>query len=297
MFTKGWDTLREEKIETMRSLGILDPRWALAGRDSEVPAWDSVPAAQREEFDLRMAIYAAQIDRVDQGVGRIMADLAARGIDDNTLVLFLSDNGGCHEEIHWQTPELAKFGTKDSYESYGRPWANYSNTPFRLFKSWVHEGGIATPLIAHWPKGIRRPGALDTRPGHITDIMPTCVELAGARYPAGGDDRVHALAGQSLVPSFSGRAWGRERIFWEHEGNRALRMGRWKLVADGIDGPWELYDMAADRTELNDLAGKDPGRVKAMADQWDDIAGATNVYPLDGRKWKERIEAFRKKPS
>lgn len=295
-FAKGWDVLREEKYERMRSSGLLERPWGLCDRDREVPAWDSLPKDKREEFDLRMAIYAAQVDCMDQGVGRIMECLRQSGLGDDTLVLFLSDNGGCHEEIHWQTPELALFGTDKSYESYGRPWANHSNAPFRMFKSWVHEGGIATPLIAHWPNGIRKPGTVNREPGHVTDIMPTFCELAGARYPVGGDDSVHELVGTSLTPTFAGKPHGRERMFWEHEGNRAIRMGTWKLVADGINGPWELYDMDADRTELHDLSSKDSRRVEAMAAEWHDIALATSVYPLDGRKWNERIEAFKKKP-
>ncbi|MBN2584141.1 MAG: arylsulfatase [Planctomycetes bacterium] len=294
-FSKGWDVLRQEKYERMLGRKLLEKGWGLSGRDAEVPAWDSLPAEKREEFDLRMAIYAAQVDCMDQGIGRIMQCLRRHGAADDTLVLFLSDNGGCHEEIHWQTPELALFGTDKSYESYGRPWANYSNAPFRMFKSWVHEGGIATPLVAHWPNGITTPGTVSRRPGHITDIMPTFCELAGARYPAGGDDRVHELVGTSMAPGFCGGNYDRERMFWEHEGNRGIRMDSWKLVADGVDGPWELYDMEADRTELRNLAAADPRRVEAMAAQWHDIALATNVYPLDGRKWNERIEAFKKK--
>jgi len=294
-FAKGWDVMRDEKYERMRSMKLLDPLWGLSDRDAEAPAWDSLSPAKREEFDLRMAIYAAQVDCMDQGVGRIMECLRRNGVADDTLVLFLSDNGGCHEEIHWQTPELSLFGADKSYESYGRPWANYSNAPFREFKSWVHEGGISTPLIAHWPGGITKPGTMNRQPGHITDIMPTLCELAGARYPAGGDDNVHDMVGASLAGTFRGGKHARERIFWEHEANRAVRMGSWKLVAKGLEGPWELYNMDADRTELTDLAAKDPARVKSMAEQWHEIAAATNVYPLDGRLWNERIEAFKKK--
>ena len=294
-FSRGWDVLREEKYERMRGQKLLEKEWGLSGRDPEVPAWDTLPKANRESLHLRMAIYAAQIDSMDQGIGRIMECLKRNGVADDTLVLFLSDNGGCHEEIHWQTPALSLFGTDKSYESYGRGWANYSNAPFRMFKSWVHEGGIATPLIAHWPNGIKTPGTLNRQPGHVTDIMPTFCELAGAAYPAGADDSVHDLVGKSMASSLKGGNHNRERMFWEHEGNRAIRIGKWKLVADGIDGSWELYDMEADRTELTDLATKDPHRVEAMASEWHDIALATDVYPLDGRKWKERIEAFKKR--
>lgn len=289
-FMRGWDVMRREKYRRMIGLGILDARWKLSDRDEEVPAWDSLTPQQQDEFDLRMAIYAAQVETMDRGVGRIVDTLRANGMLDDTLILFLSDNGGCHEEIHRKNADPATYGTDDSFESYGRPWANVSNVPFRLFKSWVHEGGISTPLIAHWPKGITAHGRLDAQPGHITDIMPTCLELAQAAYRDDKGMDVHDLAGKSLVPSFSGKDNGRGGIFWEHEANRALRKGKWKLVARGIDGPWELYDMQADRSEVNNLAGKHPDRVAGMAREWETIAAATDVYPLDGSGWNDRIK-------
>lgn len=289
-FKKGWDKLRHEKYETMKGLKILDDGWGLSGRDEGVPAWDELPKDKKDEFDLRMAIYAAQIDCLDQGVGKIMRCLGKNKISDNTLVLFLSDNGGCHEEIHRGNPDPAAFGTAESFESYGRPWANLSNTPFREFKSWVHEGGIATPLIAHWPRGLNRKGEMDLQLGHITDIMPTFIELAGAQYPANNAPGIHALVGKSLVPGFSGKNIGRDLVFWEHEGNRALRLGTWKLVAKGVKGQWELYDMDTDRSEQHNLAGQDKDRVKGMASLWHEIASTTSVYPLDGRGWGERVK-------
>jgi arylsulfatase A-like enzyme len=363
-FTEGWDILRERKFQRMREMGILEKHWGLSERDPGVPAWDELSPSKQDEFDLRMAIYAAQISSVDQGVGRIVQSLEANGILDNTLILFLSDNGGCHEEIHRAPSDPPTFGTDDSFESYGRPWANVSNAPFREFKSWVHEGGIATPLIAHWPNGIKRTGSpafrpsgfpalVDHQPGHITDIMPTCLEVARASYPTDANEDVHpplyqrqdvrsplsqrqnvrsslyqrqnvdsplyqrhdvhsplyqrgargdygslkgaqslhALVGRSLVPSFEGDEIKRECIFWEHEANRALRVGKWKLVAKGIEGDWELYDMEKDRSELNNLARVHPKRLKEMSDQWNDIARQTDVFPLDGRGWGERIKS------
>jgi len=289
-FREGWDLFRQRKFQRMKAMGILEEHWGLSERDDGVPAWDSLSQKKQDEFDLRMAIYAAQIDSMDQGVGRIFKNLEKNGILDNTLILFLSDNGGCHEEIHRAPSDPAKFGTNESYESYGRPWANVSNTPFREFKSWVHEGGIATPLIAHWPNGLKRKGEMDDQPGHITDIMPTCVELAGASYRTDGDPDVHPLVGRSLVPSFEGKEISRDCIFWEHEANRALRVGKWKLVAKGIKGDWELYDMEKDRSELNNLAKVHTERVKKMAEQWNEIAEKTDVFPLDGRGWGERLK-------
>jgi arylsulfatase len=155
----------------------------------------------------------------------------------------------------------------------------------------VHEGGIATPLIAHWPNGISARGKLDPQPGHITDIMPTCLELARARYRSGDHKHLPDLVGKSLVPSFSDGSNERGCVFWEHEGNRALRKGRWKLVAKGVAGPWELYDMVVDRSEQNDLASTHQDIVDELAGEWERIAGRTYVFPLDGRGWEERIES------
>jgi arylsulfatase A-like enzyme len=286
-FRAGWDELRRRKFERMQAMGLLEPHWGLSERDPEVPAWDSLAKDKQDEFDLRMSIYAAQVSAMDAGVGRIVDTLSANGLFDNTLLLFLSDNGGCHEEIHRGQATLAQIGTDQSFESYGRPWANCSNTPFREFKSWVHEGGIATPLIAHWSAGLANKGALTRQVGHITDVMPTCLELAGAEYPK--DARFFELAGQSLCPSFRGCTIGRKAIFWEHEGNRALRQGDWKVVAKGVEGRWELYDLAQDRSELHDLAAAHPARVAQMAGEWEATARRTLVYPLDGRGWHERI--------
>ena len=288
-FHRGWDALRSEKFDRMREMQILDEHWSLSARDPQVPAWDSLSPEKQDEFDLRMAIYCAQIDSADQGIGRIVEALRGQGMLDDTLILFLSDNGGCHEEIHAKEQDPATFGTHESFESYGRPWANYSNVPFREFKSWVHEGGIATPLIAHWPKGFKG-GRFDHQPCHITDIMPTCLAVAGLEYAPPPERNAWPLVGRSLTVALAGETIERECIFWEHEANRALRIGKWKLVAKGIDGPWELYDMQRDRTELHDLAAEQPDRARAMAAQWTQIAETTDVYPLDGRGWHQRIE-------
>ena len=289
-FQEGWDIIRQRKFERMRDMEILDEDWGLSDRDVDVPAWDELSEEKQDEFDLRMSIYAAQISSMDQGVGRIVQTLERNGILDDTLILFLSDNGGCHEEIHRAPSDPATFGTDESFESYGRPWANVSNTPFKEFKSWVHEGGISTPLIAHWPNGLECKGEMDDQPGHITDIMPTCLEVAGADYPPDSSQEIHSLVGRSLVPSFDGNEIQRDCIFWEHEGNRAIRMGKWKLVAKGIDGEWELYHMGKDRSELNNLAEIHPERVKEMSEQWHEIAQSADVFPLDGRGWGERIK-------
>jgi arylsulfatase len=224
-----------------------------------------------------MAVYAAQIDRLDQGIGRITSKLREIGAEQNTLVTFLSDNGGCAEQIDRGTPGVPP-GPKESFLSYGLPWANASNTPFRRYKHWVHEGGIATPLVAFWPAVIRKGGELTLQVGHIIDLMATCVDVAGATYPQTYKDRqILPMEGKSLVPVFEGRTrQPHEALFWEHEGNRAVRQGKWKLVSVNR-GDWELYDLEADRTELTNLASVEPNRIRRMAEMYERWAERCNV--------------------
>jgi len=180
-------------------------------------------------------------------------------------------------------------GPPDTYVAYGRSWANVSNTPFREYKHWVHEGGISTPLIVHWPKGIpsSRSNRLEAQPGHLVDLMATCVDVAGASYPKEREgQQIKPLEGISLRPAFAGKALKRARpIFWEHEGNRAVREGKWKLVAKENE-PWELYDMDADRSELHDLAAAKPDLAKRLASEWEAFAARSNVLPLG--TWHEK---------
>jgi arylsulfatase A-like enzyme len=274
----GWDELRAKRHAREKELGIVDPRWPITPRDETVPAWTE--AKEKDDLDLRMAVYAAQIDRLDQNVGKVLAKLKEIGAEDNTLVFFLSDNGGCAEIIERGKPG-AEIGTADSFSSYGVGWANASNTPFRLYKHWVHEGGIATPLIVSWPAVIKK-SALTPQPGHVIDLMATCLDVAGAEYPKtfGGKD-VTPLEGKSLRPIFEGKTRpGHEAIFWEHEGNRAVRQGKWKLVARH-KADWELYDLEADRTELTNLAAKNPEKVKEMAGLYDAWAKRGGVEPWE----------------
>jgi arylsulfatase len=177
-------------------------------------------------------------------------------------------------------------GPDDSYVAYGQGWANVSNTPFREYKHWVHEGGISTPLVAHWPAGFSRRGEWERQPGHLIDLMATFVDVSGAAYPKEVNGKpVPAMQGVSLMPAFRGQPINRGKpIFFEHEGNRAVRDGSWKLVAKGTDGAWELYDIAKDRAELHDLAAAEPARVKSMADAWQSWAAASDVLPLNPEK-------------
>jgi arylsulfatase len=187
-----------------------------------------------------------------------------------------------------QGPDIMP-GPEDTYISYGIGWANVSNTPLRYYKHFVHEGGISTPLIAHWPAGIRRQGELEHQPGHLIDIMATCVDLAGATYPAEfKGNPITPMEGRSLAPAFEGKPIQRDGLYWEHEGNRAVRVGNWKLVAKGPKGPWELYDLEADRTELHDLAAAQPERAAQMAALWQAWAERAKVvpWPWNGEKRK-----------
>ena len=287
---QGWDRMRRAKYDRMKELGIIEDHWNLSEKDSDIPDWETLSQEQQAEFAHRMAVYSAQIDEMDQAVGEVIAALKETNCFENTLILFMSDNGGCAEEIHrsQSLDDWHEIGQAHTWESYGKPWANYSNTPFREYKHWVHEGGIATPLVAHWPEGIVDPGRIDSQPGHLIDVMATCIELSGAVYPPtceGSDDGtpdIHPLPGVSLTPIFRNEKLIREQIFWEHEANCALRIGKWKLVrrGDSPDGVWELYDMESDRTETVDLASRHPERVKEMAARWHATADVTDVYPL-----------------
>ncbi len=295
---KGWDALRAERHKRMIKMGLVDKAWDITPRDRKVKAWNDIAQSKKELWDLRMAVYAAQIDCMDQGIGRIISAVENAGKLTNTLVMFLSDNGGCAESISRSKKDIDLLGTDESFESYRINWANASNTPFRLYKHWVHEGGIATPLIVHWPDRIKARGELRHQPGHVIDIMATCLDVTGATYPRKYKGRkIVPLEGKSLVPAFDNEAivlgtpYGeREAIYWEHEANRAIRVGKWKLVAKGINGPWELYDMELDRTELNNLAQKYPKRTKKMAAMWQKWAERADVLPLDGRGWFERLK-------
>jgi arylsulfatase len=263
----------------MIELGVVDRRWPLTPRDSRAPAWDQV--TDQEMRDLRMAVYAAQIDRMDQNIGRVLERLRAIGAEENTLVLFLADNGGCAEEVNRGVPGALP-GSKDSFMSYGLPWANASNTPFRLYKHWVHEGGISTPLIARWPAVIRQANAITNQPGHLIDLMATCLDVAGAAYPKTyGGHSITPLEGRSLLPILKGRTRRpHEALYWEHEGNRAVRQGQWKLVSRHPEG-WELYDLEADRTELNNLTARYPDKVRELTTLYAAWAERCGVVPWE----------------
>ncbi len=285
----GWDRLRELRHAKQRKLGVVDEAWALSPRPAAVEAWDDLSPAEQDRFDHIMAIYAAVVAHIDRSVGRFVDALRERRLLDDTLIFFLSDNGANAESGPNGRLEGKEPGATQSVVFEGQSWATLSNTPLRRYKHYNHEGGIATPLIVHWPQRIKTPGELRKQPGHVVDIMATCVDVAGATFPA--EFRGHPILpmeGKSLVPALDDKPIERDAIYWEHEGNAAIRVGDWKLVRLGRGGPWELYDLKADRTELHDLARAKPQLARELAAKWDAWAQRAHVkpYPDDGAKKK-----------
>jgi arylsulfatase len=279
-YKAGWDKLRLERHAREKQLGIVDGNWPLSPRPEEVKAWERLSAAEQDRFDEIMAVYAACVSHMDTSVGRLVAALKDRRVLDDTLILFMSDNGGNAEGGVEGRSEGGPMGSPESTVYCGQSWATLENTPFRRYKHFNHEGGIATPLIAHWPAGVRARGELRSQPGHVIDVMATCVDVAGAKYPAEHNGlSVPPMEGRSLVPAFSNQPISREALFWEHEGNAAVRVGDWKLVRFHREGAWELYNLAKDRTELHDLAATEPARAQDLAAQWNAWAKRAKVMP------------------
>ncbi|MBA3675609.1 MAG: sulfatase-like hydrolase/transferase [Chitinophagaceae bacterium] len=298
IYSIGWDKLREQRYRKQQKTGLLEASAKLNPRDAEVPAWVSIPESEKEMWAKRMAVYAAQVDCLDQGVGRIIQALKKNNLFDNTLIIFISDNGGCAENISREDKTITALGTGNSYESYRINWANASNTPFKMYKHWVHEGGISAPCVISWPNMIANKGTVVNTPAHLIDLMPTFINLAGATYPQTfNGHNISPLAGKSLLGIIKGEKNTPQRpIFWEHEANRAVRLGNWKLVSKGTKtkpytGPWELYDIAADRSETNNLAKSQPGKVKELEAMWNKWATDNNVFPLNGKNNAERTQA------
>lgn len=294
VYSKGWDATRTARHETMKGMDVFQTNWDISPRDADVHPWVN---EENTDWEARkMATYAAMVDRMDQSIGRLVAELKRMGQFENTLIMFLSDNGGCAEfmaEDGWAKffPDTTQDGLQITmgnrpdvmpgdaltYQSYDKPWANVSNAPFRLFKHYVHEGGISTPLIAHWPKGIG-PTSNAHAACHVVDILPTILEATGCAYQTEvGGHAIQPMQGQSLMDVFRGKDWVREEpIFFEHEGNSAIRLGQFKLVRQhGRD--WELYDIEADRTELTNLRGSNAKLEAKLIKQYESWAQKTGV--------------------
>ncbi len=272
----GWDSLRAERHRRMLELGIIDERYGLSPRPAALGAWATT--SNKEDWSLRMAVYAAMVDRMDQGIGRILEQLAAMDAMDNTLLFFLSDNGGCAESVEGRAlHDTTKApGEQGSYVAYQEAWANASNTPFRLYKQWTHEGGIATPFIVHWPQGIARPGRIVDSPGHVIDLMSTVQEVTGIdAVPTEGMSLRQIFAAQEAIAE-------PRLLFWEHIGNRAVREGDWKLVRNRRLESWELYNLEEDPTELRDLAPLLPGEARRLEDLWQEWAREVGVFDREG---------------
>ena len=271
----GWDKVRQRRYDRLIELGIIGESCELSPRGEAIPEWESLSEAERDKQDLRMATYAGMVDCVDQNIGKIVNILKDLGIYENTLILFLSDNGGdAAGGIIGSNTGAGICGTAESHAKYGECWANVCDTPFRKYKNWLHEGGVAAPLIAHWPQGIPSglSGTLVTEPTHVIDLMATCVDLSGGMYPATyRGNEIIPMAGKSLRPLFEGKKFKRENpIYFNLNGHRAMRKGKWKLISVK-NGQWELYNMQTDRTELKNLSAERPEKVKelsAIYDAW-----------------------------
>lgn len=325
-FDAGWDALRKGKYDAMVKSGLIKKEWKLSF-DGSVTPWEK---EDHKEFEKRcMEVYAGMITNMDRNIGKIIQALQETGQLENTLIFFLQDNGGCAEnlgrengKVQKKIPENKKLipmapdelqtfmipwrtrdgrpvftgkdvmpGGPDTYASYGKGWAYCSNTPFREYKHWVHEGGIATPLIVHWPAGIKKTSEARNVPGQLMDIMATCVDLANAKYPVERNGKlIIPMQGKSLASSFRKDVKSDRYLFWEHESNKAIRKGKWKLVYKSTGkekdrnlptpyDSWELYDMEKDRTETNNMASVNPGMVKELADAWERIAWEVKVKP------------------
>lgn len=306
-YQHGWDELRAQRLARMKTLGIVPEHTQLTPRSPYFdwgqsqgepnPKWSSLPADRKADLARRMAIYAAMIDRMDQNIGRVLADLETRKEMENTLIVFTSDNGACAEwdpfgfdirsgpqNILHRGKQLEQMGSPGTFHSVGSGWANASNTPWRMYKHYNHEGGIAVPCIIHWPAGTSEAKAsIQSTPTHLVDIVPTLLDAG--QFSLRTERESHSkplkpdLPGKSLLPLLRGKSLPDRRLFFEHEGHRAVREGKWKLVA--LRGePWELYDMTTDRTEQQNLSTNRPDLVQRMAKLWKQWADQNHVTPL-----------------
>ena len=300
LYQKGWDTMRAARFERQRKMGFFAKDLVMSPRDSVIPAWDVLPQHKKDEMAMRMAIYAAQIDIMDQGIGRIIAKLKAEGQMENTLIFFLSDNGACAEFVSSGTSKEVN-GKENTFESYRINWANVSSTPFKEYKHYTYEGGIATPLIVHWPAGIKKAvnNSFVIGYGNLTDIMATCLDVAKASYPSTyNGNKITPLEGKSMVAAFDGNPLNRGKIFWEHEANIAFRDGKWKLVASTHENEafdpktLHLYNLENDPIEMTDLSKSEPERLQSMYKEWQQWGQRVDIFPMNTEGYGARIQQY-----
>lgn len=267
-YEAGWDTLRAARYQRQLDMGLIPTAWALSPRPAHVPAWDELSAEERDWERRRMAVFAAMVDRVDQTTGQLVTFLKEKGVYDNTLILICSDNGACPFD-RTKGKEYLPWDAR-SYWCYDTGWSHVGNTPFRLHKQNQHEGGISSPLIAHWPAGLKtKPGEITDQPAHIIDLMATCLEVGDAEYPSAWPERqLEPLQGKSLLPILQGKVREpHDFLYFHFATNRAIREGKWKLVTHRAS-QWELYDIEQDGTELHNLADQHPDVVQRLSQLW-----------------------------
>ncbi|MFN8354390.1 MAG: arylsulfatase [Spirosomataceae bacterium] len=288
-YDAGWDVLRKERLARQVKLGIITQKQADAAaiRDADVPDWDNLTFEEKQLWKAKMEVYAAVLDRADQGIGKLLDKLKELKKDDNTLIVFISDNGAPAEDVaHYGNRagnNKGPVGTAGSFESQGKNWSYVSNTPFRSFKSFAYEGGISSPLIAWFPAKIKA-GSIAKGTAHLIDLAPTFYELAGVKYPDSYDNvKTNPLPGKSLTNLFfNGQELNREQpIFWERAGNRAVRKGKWKLVSIYPSYTWELYDIEADRGENQNVANRNSLVVDELSKLYFEWAHQNGVVDYD----------------
>ena len=307
IYEKGWDQIREKRFAKMLELGIIPDQAKLSPRghvtkvpnrnrqsdyyDKPIPAWESLHPNRQADLTRRMATYAAMVEIMDNNIGRLINDLEDANELEKTLVIFLSDNGACAEwdpfgfdnnpypkNKLYEGSQLKEMGQKGTFHSYGTGWANACNTPFRLYKHYSHEGGISSPFILHWPNRLKKKGAIDRQPAHIIDLAAMILEEAQAKHPTKWNGKnILPLSGTSLSPVIEGKKMKDRPLYFEHEGNRAVRLGPWKSVWTNFAQQWELYRIDLDRSELNDIASKHPEKVASMDQLWKEWAAANDV--------------------
>ncbi|MEY4089671.1 MAG: Arylsulfatase [Verrucomicrobiota bacterium] len=282
----GWDELRRRRYQRQLELGVISRDWPLSPRPADVRPWDALTEAQKEDQDLKMATFAAMVDRLDQNIGRLVAHLERLGVGKDTVIMFFSDNGGCPFDRN-KLNEIPPW-EGGGHWTYDAAWAGASNTPFRWYKQNNHEGGIASPMIVHWPAGIARGGKFITTPAHLVDVLPTCMELGGAKRPTEVEGRpIPPLSGRSLAPVLAGGTLPERTLFWTFGQNRGVRTGPWKLVS-AVGRPWELYNLDSDRTELKDLARAEPTRLASLTAEWERINASAEAGVRKRRAKGER---------